>query len=476
MRTFARNISAEPLILSKAKMEDLAKKTYSTLHQHVMWLYSHGFVADIRDFVEYRNEVIKDYLYVLRESLSPEEDANLHSIDGSIIVDSLAFDYVSRRVKDEDVAESLRRMAECINCAEIVEALDIINTYYRIPKTLDDVKVKMNIAVSTNIKGTGKLPLHCKEIAECVKLPQGCMIDYVNLNVPRLDWILDMLEVEDKTLKSSYFFGEGFTREDDVKYLPLLLRYGVSGGTPLGDKLKSAIDSYYCDFYTENTGEVGCFPYITTVFVGTINTCNQYLDKYRAEHMGYREVFLTSDYACFAVGCIPLDDIDYRDFYIGTYLIDSETGSDISIFEQLHGFGGEFVQDSYDIETKGQSVVLDRWRYWSTSNVCGVVPIIRSDDDYVYEVSQVHEICGVSLEDIPEEIVRLLGSGSKEYDILVGVLLQALCCVKCAYTLDKHDSPAHVLLPESYDWSWLTSEYFDNACKDAEYIYKKLGF
>lgn len=479
----SRVISSNVLRLSKQKLSDCYLDALAKEHQCMMYLYNMGYSVNPTMFFE--NEFFEALVSVYPDALKKLT----RKVYGNLMDTYLEVSYISEIEEDEGLKEVLAVYADLLKAFKTKKDIAIICENYKIPKKSDDIRIKLNLSVVHSLTGSNKFPVGSDCIADCIALPKGKFLKTVDINYARLEYLREKFGMHGKNLISS--------DDIDAKYLQVLLSGVVISDTEFGRALYEDIDKYYKNFYMSNDDGLSCYKYKDSLSSDMVGYCNDYLDSYRERLNFYQEVYMTDDVMVFMVDGKLKDMRSYTDFHIGSFLRNHADKKPISVYNQLHGLGGEFITKEdvsimgYDVS--GMPVTL--YEYTDEGYLLGneyyplnvvtkdgrpVEPKVLGIEDVKMDYNEALKWLGVSdLSVVNKEIAKCVnvtyGEHTYGFSQYVGYLVQALICSMCDYTVDGCDSPSHVKLGERA-FGWVDNAAFESACICAETIFKKLRY
>lgn len=498
MRIASQNVNNNGVMVSKSKMLDAFERYIKQYNRMCESLYDLGYLSTPTYFYEdeFWSIFFEEYKNYTLRFLNTHTGAMNYSIN--------QIKYIVKTVDNDSANSILNIVIKLLEAKQAISDFNKFNKAVKFQKKKDVITCKANISVSTSVYNRNKIPLDSQYVQECFFFDDKKVVK-LNYSIIVLKTLLRGIGIDDNISESdtSVLLGDGFTVKDDCLYLNDIIEGKIRGTGKYADLLHDKVENYYNTYYSTRTTVSQCLDYADDNFIKAIPACISYINDYRKTlPKGYSEVYVTSSEVWFQLDepCQEVLD-ENKDIYVGEFLFDYSSHSDISIVSRLLGFSGEYIY-AYDKDISKYNIfgfpvnmyVIGRQRNKNVPMALQYYPVLSMYDkdlnEPIYPKTRISNKKYTSVEDMTKyleidslealdiEVMDLLdtdyGSHTKEFRHLVGVLFQTLICMLCDYTLSGHDSPNHIKLTEEFNW--VTKTDYLNACIEAEILFKKLGF
>lgn len=495
MRIAAQKINDRGIAVSRLKTREVTEKYVKQLGQACEALYDLGYLPNPQYFDE------DSFFECLFEDFPEIVPLCRNITTGSINLSAQQFHFVMKKLGD--VHRSYEVLSAACKAMEAKQALHDIELFLENAhfKLKDDVLVcKVRLSVTNHVYCAGKLSLDSPYLRECFVVQPDKHIEEFDYSLEILRTVLKSIGVDESVdlYDSSVFLGDGFTVRDDCEFMNLLIRGDIEGSGKYASKLHESVEKYYSDYYRTRTTIAECIKYEEQMFLDAIPAAVASINAFRVAHPGYVEFFVDSKRVYWSVnGVAKKENPVERDIYIGED-IRSIGSTPVHLMNRLLSYSGEFLY-RFDEAVAGYEVVgmpitlysLNNgskmpMEFYPASNLRKKVGEanmeLTGDIHYSRDIIDVKDMLNDleidSLESLASEVADIVDVQYKvnpdSFKSLVGLLVQAVVCVMCDYTLDGRNSPNHIHLGSEY--SWINDDIYADACAVAETFCIKLGF
>lgn len=496
MRIAAQKVNNVGIGVSKSKMLDLTEK-YTKQYGHCCeQLYDLGFLTTPSYFYE------DEFWYAFLDEFPDYTDKFLNKHTGNMNFTLGQIQYVIGVTDDEEILNVLHILIDILEAKQALSDFGLFYSTAKFQKKTDILVCRTNLTVSNKVYSAGKVPLDSCYVQKC--------FDIWDKHIIKFDYTLMILKTLIKTLglnldlsltDPSIFLGDNFTVKDDCKFLTQIINGEIEGSGKYAGLLHEIVEKYYDDYYTTRTTVAECVGFAEQNFINSIQSCIDYINEYRKSlPKNYKEVYVTASEVWFQLDePAEKSQCNGKDIYIGMYLSDLSSKKPLGLIPRMMGYSGEFIYE-YDpnlskYKVSGMPVLMYIPRKQGGSTVpIGVnyynVLSLKEDGRDVYPRTKFNEQKSMSVKEMLEflevdsldtlhnEVADLItksyGVHTYQFKLLVGMIVQTLCCMVCDYTLDGRKASNHLHIPVEYDW--LTKEIYADACIEAEILFNKLGF
>lgn len=506
MKISAQNLNNSGILISKSKLNDMNLKYINIYSKACNILYSMGYLTSPYIFDN------SDFLNVLNEEY-PEALCKLKNISTGVLDCSKErLEFEIARCYDKGLSYILGLYRDIITAKEAFVCYKELASKVKFHKNSDLATIKPRLFVTSRVDSSSNIPLGSDCVQELFFIEDDFKLYRHNLGGILKKYLAKKAGVSDKEFsryksedKALFINNFSFSRENS--FIELIITGSIDLDGDFGQPLRDSIENYYSNYYLSNKTKTTCLPYFEVVFLEALDECISYVTEFRedmkSKDCAYSELYVTNTSVLFKVP--KSDSEDYKqnsslDLYIGNTVIDSDTGTKLNSVNRLRGISGIFVSESDvsigNLDTLGLPIEL--WHYEKSrgkiKKVCNkYYPIYnvhkKGEDCPLYtEINSVNnkflgikDVCDdlqiSSLEDIAPEVEQVLeidfGEHTSEFRKLVSILVQTLICIDCDYTIKGNKSPNHIRL-DNYDW--LDNITLELIFREAEDVYKKLGF
>lgn len=495
MRLSVQEVNKSGVVLDKLKMQELTEKYIIQYNNNCYLLWSLGYLTSpfYYDECDFMHALPINILELFKDKLS-----------GGVNLTVSMFDYILKRSRvsekyniDEEYTSILRIARDIVEAETALKDYESLSKSVRIPKRSDTFSIKVYLSVSTSVYNSGKAPIDSQYVQDLIKIEDNEEIyklrfaDGVVMNLcKKINYPMTKF-YEHVSTNKSIFLGSGFTFDDDIKYLDLIQCGIIEGESNAGKKLYSTIFDYYSSYHDTVTTNTRCVKFEHQNFVDSVDDCIDYVryKKEKAKENGYLLKYVNSSYIIYSRQRTSSEGKPKKSMFIGSFIYDNVTGERLNVVNQLRGISGEFISydniyskeylgyglsikmlDKYGIE-RDYYPILCSSKYDGSDVSPSVSKIEFRDPEVECKRLEISEMGDISHEVADSIDVSYNG---RKLDKLIGILVQALICVECDYTLTGHISPNHVILDD--DYSWLDSDGWNLAYVKSTELFYCLGF
>lgn len=503
MRIASQKVNSVGVCISKSKVMEATERYIKKYNGVCELLYSMDYISVPTYF--YEDEFWTAFIDENPEYMASFLDKHTGAMNFSLNQIEYLLLTMRHDKQKEDVCRVLSLAKEVLEAKQAIDDLNKLGSTVRFQKKSDVITVKSNLAVSVRVFNASKIPLDSSYVQECFYF-EGKKVVKFDYSIEVLRTLLKALGVDDSVSleDASVLLGDDFTIKDDCHFLDSIISGEIDGNGKYAGLLHKVVEEYYDNYYSTRTTIAECVRYSEQNFINSISSCIQAVKDYRTTlPEGYREVYVTSSEVWFMLDePAPQLQSKSRDVYVGNYLFDYESHGTLGVVPCLAGFCGEYLYEFSPVvsefTTQGMPVVIPRvtmkdgkevlikLKYYSilslkrkaSEGLAEVYPMTRIPAQNCMTENEMKEFLQVdSLDTLNDEVAELVEPTYKthpeEYRQLVGLLVQTLVCMKCNYILEGRNSSNHLVIPE---YSWLTEEIYLDACIEAEFMFKKIGF
>lgn len=496
MRIAAQKINNVGIGVSKSKMMELTEQ-YTIQYGHCCEeLYEMGYLTTPSYF--YDDEFWNAFL----DEFPDLTELFLNKHIGSMNFELSQVRYIIKILDNKEALRALNILVDILEARQALLDFKLFCSTAKFQKKSDILLCRTNLTVSNRVYSSGKIPLDSPYVQKCfniwdkqvIKFDYSLMIFKTLLKQLGVDEDLDLID-------DSVFLGGNFTVADDCQFLTSLINGEIEGNGKYADLLHKTVEKYYDDYYTTRTTVAECVGFAEQNFINSIQSCIEFINAFRKTLAdNYREVYVTSTEVWFQLDK-PVEKVSFsgKDIFISTHLGDLASKKPLGAISRMMGFSGDFIYE-YDQELSkyevggmpvsmymigvqgGQPAPIPVNYYGILSLSEGgrdVYPKTRYPAPKIMEVQEMLDFLEIdSLDTLHIEVADLItksyGVHTNQFKLLVGLIVQTLCCMICDYTLAGRKAPNHLHISTEYDW--LTREIYAEACVEAEILFNKLGF